>query len=274
MIDDLKVSLALQGDLEKWAENVKFQLLTGLKAAAEEEGRAGLLLQRDAIRAAGLGDRVANAQRLEISPRSRLSYSPAVFLFSRAAHIVAAFSQAEPIKGKPLLAVPIPDSPANDVTVSRGQRRTQAVERKYGPMRVVTLKGGGMMLVAHGRADGNGGVKALVKRRDKATGQLFTPENQRGQVDIPMFWLVPQARLGKPLDWQGVADKILHDYRDKVEANLRKRLTAMADATAGTMDWQTMPPMMLDDMGRAIAPAGPPGLFGSALRDWQDKNGW
>lgn len=275
MIGDLQVTLALQGDLEKWAENVKFNLLTGVRGAAEEEGREALLLQRDAIRAAGLGDRVANAQRMEITPGGkRLAYAPAVYLYSRAAHIIEAFANAEPIKGKPFLAVPIPGSPAEHIRVSRGQRRTEAVERKFGPLQLIHLKGGGMMLVARGRANSEGAVKALVRRRDKESGELFTPANQRNQVDIPMFWLVPQVRLGQPLDWIGLAQQILRDYRDKVEENLRRRLSNMAADTAGSADWRTMPPMMMDDMGRPLSPAGPAGMFGSALAEWQERNGW
>lgn len=269
------LTLALQGDLEKWAENVKFNMLTGLKAAAEEEGRTALEFQRDAIRTAGLGDRVANAQRLQVTPSgNRLAYAPAVYLFSRAAHIIEAFAQAEPLRGHPMMAVPIPDSPAASITISRGQSRTEAVERKYGKMRVVPLKGGGLMLVAQGRADNAGGVRALVKRRDKSTGLITQSPNQRNQVEIPMFWLVPQVRLGHPLPWIETAHKIQNDYRNKVEDNLRRRLTAMSDATAGTSDWRTMPPMMIDDMGRAIpAYTGPKDLWGSARTAWMDANG-
>lgn len=273
---DLLLTLAMQGDLEKWAENCKFQLLTGLRGAAEEEGRVGLEMQRDAIRRAGLGDRVANAQRLEVSPKGgRLSYGPAVYLFSRAAHIIQAFASAEPIRGKPLLAVPIPGSPAETIPVSKGKSRTEAVERKFGPMRVVPLKNGGLMLVARGRADNAGGVKALVKRRDKATGLLITPEGQANQVEIPMFWLVPDVRLGHPLPWAEIAQQIQADYRQRVEANLKRRLEAEAAATAGFDDWRSLPPMMMDDHGRPIVDTGAPkGLFGSALRQWQDSNGW
>jgi hypothetical protein len=275
MSADLQVTLALQGDLEKWARNVNFNILTGLKGAAEEEGRVGLEMQRDAIRAAGLGDRVANAQRLDMRPSgSRLAYSPTVFLYSRAAHIIEAFANAEPLRGHPLMAVPIPDSPAASISISRGQSRTEAVERKFGKLRVVPLKGGGLMLVAQGRADSAGGVRALVKRRDKATGLIGPAANQKNQVEIPMFWLVPQVRLGHPLPWLEVAHKIQSDYRKRVEGNLRKRLNAMTEATAGTADWKTMPAMMMDDMGRAIpAYTGPKDLWGSARAAWIDQNG-
>jgi hypothetical protein len=248
------LTLAVRGDLEKWADNIKFHLLTGLRTASEEEGRVALEIQRDAIRDAGLGDRVANAQRLKVSPSgSRLAWEPAVYLYSRAAHIIEAFANAEPIRGKPMLAVPIPGSPAETISVGRGKRRTEVVEARYGEMRVVVLRTGLMMLVAKGRANNAGGVKALVKRR-ASDGSFFRPENQKNQVEIPMFWLVPSVRLGNPLPWARVAQEIKADYRGRLERTLRERVRlAQSQAVSDVGLSPAKFGLAIDDMGRPIA---------------------
>ncbi len=223
--DDLLIVLALQGDLERWAEAAKVAILQGVRDAATEEGREGLQKLRADVRAAGLGDGLANAWRMEVRPRQRLAYSPAVFFRSAAPHIIDAFTKGQPIKGKPLLAVPIPGSPADTIRIRRGQERTAEIEKRFGPLRAVNLKGGGVMLVARGRASADGsGVRALVRRRQTGTQDYFTPLNQKSQVDIPMFWLVPNIRLGKRLNWPEIAREIQSDYAQRVEANLKRRL--------------------------------------------------
>lgn len=223
--DDLMVTLAIQGDLERWAEAAKVAILQGVADAAAEEGRDGLEKLRADVRSAGLGDGVANAWRMEVQPRKRLAYSPAVFFRSAAPHIIDAFTKGQPIRGKPLLAVPIPGSPADTIRLRRGQERTAEIEKRYGPLRAINLKGGGVMLVARGRANADGsGVRQLMRRRATGTKDYFTPLNQKNQVDIPMFWLIPNVRLGKRLNWPEIARQIQSDYAQRVETNLRKRL--------------------------------------------------
>lgn len=229
--DDLMITLAIQGDLERWAQEAKTGILQAVADAAKEEGREGLERLREDVRNAGLGDGVANAWRMDVKPRNRLAYSPAVFFHSAAPHIIEAFTKGQPIKGKPLLAVPIPDSPADKIRIRRGQERTAEIEKRYGPLRAINLKGGGVMLVARGRASSDGaGVRALVRRRATGTKDYFTPINQKNQVDIPMFWLIPNVRLGKRLNWPEIARQIQADYAQRVEANIRKRLANAGSA--------------------------------------------
>lgn len=271
MFRDFRIELALKGDLEAWAARTKVQLLTGIRDAAYEEGRADLEWLRAEVKQAGLGEGLANAWRMDFKPAKGLSYAPAVFLYSKAAHIIDAFTRAEPIKGKPFIAIPIEGSPADALRIKRGQKRTEEIERRYGPMRVVALKGGGLMLVARGRATADGGVTRLTRRRATGTENYFTPLNQKNQVDIPMFWLVPDVHLTRRLDWPKQVPEMRRSFAGRVESNLRKRLSTDSQASK---DWRDMPAMMVDDWGHPIAASGPPGLYGAALAEWQDKNGW
>jgi len=226
-MSDLRLQMALQGDAEDWVRRVGKAALIGLAAAVESTAREGLELLRDDVRDAGLGDGIANAWRLEVYPERGLSWNPAAHIFSRAAHIVEAHARGEPIRGQGgLLAVPIPDSPAWEMKVKPGERRTARVEARFGPLRLIVPRRGPPMLVAAGRSDAAGVLKPLRQVRHRGSGANFTPLNQ-ARAEIPMFWLVPQVRLEKRLSWPALFRQIEAAYPGQLEAALRAQFTRL-----------------------------------------------
>ncbi|MDP1738911.1 MAG: DUF6441 family protein [Caulobacter sp.] len=229
---DLRLGFAIQGDLERWSAQVRETTLRAIKASALETGVRGQEILRGEVLGARLGQGLANAWRLDVyPPGQKLAWEPTVFLHHNAGHIIEAFTKGEPIKGeRGLLAVPIPGSPAYDMKVPRrGGKRVAAVEARFGPLRLVVLKGGLKMLVASGRQNKSGNLVPLAKVRHRGSGATFTPLNQP-RAEIPMFWLVPQVRLEPRLHWPRLAQQIEAAYGPAMEANLRRFYAAMEAA--------------------------------------------
>lgn len=79
-MNGLQVKLALEGDLADFAHQTHLRIARGARNAAEKQLARGKLALRGDVRAAGLGDRLANTWRAEIYPRSSgvRTHSPAV----------------------------------------------------------------------------------------------------------------------------------------------------------------------------------------------------
>lgn len=226
---DLRLEMALQGSAEDWVARVEKATLEALGYATFRTARFVQDELRDDVRKAGLGDGIANAWRIEHYPKHRkLSWNPGAFIWSNAAHIVEAHARGEPIRagGGGLLAVPIPDSPAWSMKIRPGEKRTDKVVQRFGPLRLIVPRRGPPMLVAAGRGDSAGGLRPLRKVRHKGSGATFTPLNQP-RVDIPMFWLVPQVRLEKRLSWPAIFARQEGQFAANVEAELRAHIARM-----------------------------------------------
>ncbi len=227
---DLQVTLAFEGDLEAWAQGVKVAMLQGLRDAIEEVGREGLERLRDEVRGAGLGDRLPNTWRLELMPRRGLAYSPAAFIRSTAADIIDAFTRGATIKSRSggFMAVPIPGGPMDRVRVFRGETSVQAATRRLGELVFVPIRPGLAMLVTKSIRKTRSGRWVRKKETDN-----FTPKYAAANIAeaVPVFWLVPQVRLSRRLNWPTIAREIERDFGQRVEANLRERI---AKVDAGT----------------------------------------
>lgn len=221
-MDDLRLTVALEGRLEDWEEGVRLSILRAIKDAAGEEARGFLETLREEVAKAGLGIALGNAWRLELFPAGqKLAWEPTAFIHSNAPQIIEAFTTGQPIHGHPLLAIPIPGSPAAELKLRRGQERVAEITRRWGPLRPVRLASGVLMLIASGRDNNQGGVRPLATV--SRNGARFTPLNQ-ARADIPMFWVVPQVRLEKRLNWPALAQQAERGFAGRVEANLRRRL--------------------------------------------------
>lgn len=230
---DLQVELAFQGDLEAWARGVKLAMLQGTRDAVEEVGREGLEELRDEVRDAGLGDRLPNTWRLEMKPMRGLAYNPAAFIRSTAAEIIDAFTRGVTIRTRSggMMAVPIPGGPMDRVRVFKGETSVQAAERRLGKLTFVPVRPGLGMLVSGAIRKTRSGRYVRKKEKDNFSPK-YTAENITQAV--PVFWLVPQVRLARRLDWPTIARRIERDFAATVEANLRVRIAAVdAGSTRG-----------------------------------------
>jgi len=229
-VRDLQLRLALQGDLEAWAQDVKVAMLQGVRDAVEETGREGLELFRDDVRQAGLGDRLPNTWRLEMLPKRGLAYNPAAFIRSAAADIIDAFTRGVTIKSKSggFLAVPIPGGPMDRIRVFKGETSVQAAERRLGQLVFVPVRQGLAMLVTKAVRQTRSGRWVRKKEKDNFSPK-YTAENIAEAV--PVFWLVPQVHLARRLNWPTIARQIEQTFAHAVEDKLRGRLAAVDAGT-------------------------------------------
>lgn len=223
---DLQFDLAIQGDLEAWAQDVKVAMLQGVRDASEETGREGLEQLRDEVRDAGLGERLPNTWRLEMQPKRGLAYNPAVFIRSTAADIIDAFTRGVVIKSRSggMMAVPIPGGPMDRIRVFKGETSVQAAQRRLGELVFVPVRPGLAMLVSKAIRKTRSGRWVRKKEKDNFSPK-YTAENIA--EGVPVFWLVPQVRLSRRLNWPTIARAIEQTYGVRVEARLRERIGAV-----------------------------------------------
>jgi hypothetical protein len=226
---NLEIELALQGDPEEWQRQTLVAYLLALKESVTAFGEDTQAELRSEVVAAGLGQGVANAWRLDIYDND--GHNPAAWLHSKAAKIIDNFTRAEPYGprlGK-FLAIPIPGSPADALRVKRGQKRTDIAASRFGPLKVVGTRRGGLMIVGFGRDNGKGGFRALATRRHKGSGETFTPVGQAVTM-IPLFWLVRQARVRKRLNWPDIAQRRKTAFVATVSTRVQRRIDAAQSA--------------------------------------------
>ena len=186
----LRVSLALQGNLQKFTKDVQSKLAFATRSAVETYAKRLQLALRDDTRQGGLGDRVANAWRLTVYPNSG---APAALVYSKAPLIVTAFSQdttITPHDGHLWLAIPTDNVPRF------GNRKLtpEQVQNKFNQDLIFIPARPGTSL-------------AFVNVIPARSGHGFRPPTKgrvaqgRATELVLMFVMVQQVHLRKRLDW-------------------------------------------------------------------------
>lgn len=167
------------------------ELAKGEKAVTVSFRQAGEALKADwrgEITRAGLGVRLSRTIRSQSFPRAGNSINAAALVWSNAPVIVGAHAEGPLIRSRNgfWLAIPTPAAGKG----RRGGRITPAeFEKKTGlSLRFIYRRGAASLLVAEGRLSGRGTVAASRSK----TG--------RGVATVPVFVLVPQAKLARRLD--------------------------------------------------------------------------
>lgn len=194
----------------------------------------------------GTGSSLASAIRFELYPRdlaTSLSPKPAAFLYIRpdAVKIFRAFEQAvtiSPRYGK-YLAIPIPGSPADRKNFGRGASRSFRVPSENGTSVYAgvlgAMKAKGLDIIVVPARRGRPAMLVAVSARirsDKA-GRLKLSNAARtkkggfatGAQTIPLFFLVPKARMPKKLSLKDKFDSagrsFLSHYSELFDAEMR-----------------------------------------------------
>ncbi|HIC67230.1 MAG TPA: hypothetical protein EYO87_14765 [Paracoccus sp.] len=194
----MKLKLEISPDL---AALMQAEIAAGEKAVTTAMRDAGTGLKsawRGQITGAGLGTRLGKSIRLATYPKGGESMNAAALVWSNAPVIVGAHDTGPLIRSKNGFWLAIPTPAAGKST--RGGRITPGEwERRTGlRLRFVYRRRGPSLLVAEGRLNTKG---RAVESRSK-TG--------RGLVTAPIFLLVPQVKLPKPLDLARDAERA-HD---------------------------------------------------------------
>lgn len=165
---------------------------------------AGAGLQRGwrgQIKGSGLGTRLANTVRLRVFPEREASLGAAALVWTKAPAIVAAFERGALIRGVNRLWLAIPLPAAGKIGLGGRKITPQRWEQRTGMrLRFVARRGKWPLLVADdARLTSAQGLAAANRRRRRRDGILT------GAVTVPVFVLVPQVKLPKKLDVEGLA---------------------------------------------------------------------
>lgn len=186
------------------------EIKAGEKAVTTAMREAGTGLKtawRGQITQSGLGRRLANSIRSRTYPKTGESLNAAALVWSKAPVIVGAHDTGPLIRSKDGFWLAIPTQAAGRGL--RGGRITPGEwERRRGlRLRFVYRRRGPSLLVADGRLNSRGlGVASRSK-----TG--------RGRSTVPIFLLVPQARLPKRLDLDRDAERAQESVPGLIVAN-------------------------------------------------------
>jgi hypothetical protein len=171
----LQVQLALRGDLTKFIKDVNGTIARAARNAVEAYAKRLQLALRDDTRQGGLGDRVANAWRLNTYTDQQ---NPAALIYTRAPLIVSAFgadTTIVPHDGHLWLALPTDNVPS---TYHHAMTPAE-VQIKFNQKLIF-------------RGVQNAGVALAYIKKGKG---------RRAQL-VLMFVLVRQVHLRQRLNWQ------------------------------------------------------------------------
>lgn len=199
----MRIEAALLGKLD---EVLKDELLKGAKAVTVgSRDTIDALKQR--LRAATMSafgsQRLANTWQSKVYPTGgRESLGAAALLYSKAPHIVDAFSQAQMVTAKDGKWLAIPSPIAMKMRGSRGQRPTPKIieERLRIKLRLVYRRGEPSLLVADLRAKTTGKGSGYARPSQKAVREGNTEQ-------VVLFFLIPFVHLRQVFDLQKEYDR-------------------------------------------------------------------
>lgn len=193
-----RIEAALEGNLEQYMLEELDLAERAVTGGVHKRGVALKHALRADVIAGGLGRRLSKSWRHESYPRSGTSLAAASLVFTKADKLIRAFDEGAEVKSDEgfFLAIPTPSAPK----LGMGRKRinpSNFPEHRFGPLRFVYVKGGTSLLVVDNQRTKKKGGYALSKsKRALASGM--------GLQTVPMFWLVPRARLRKRLNVERV----------------------------------------------------------------------
>lgn len=223
--------LALSGELEEYIKHGDEVLLKAARAAMQLTTWRAQARLRDLVAGSGL-PKIANAIRADIYPKQGLARSPTGYIHVQptALRIFNAFNAPGAVvkskRGK-FIAIPIPGSPADRKNFGRDPVRSQetkveAFKRKGVQLIFVPPHGDHpAMLVAQSvrlRTDKRGRLKAGNAALTKSGGFA------KGAASVPLFWLVPEAKMPAKFNWTSEAQRIMADFLNAFAAEFKRQL--------------------------------------------------
>lgn len=186
---------ALRGQAQKRWEARRTAFQRASHAGVKETANKTKDRLRADVRAAGMGNKLANTWRSQTFPERGFSADAAGVVWSRAPQIIDSFVTGDRLRSPDdlFMAVPTENAPKN---LPR-KNRVLAVERRVGPLKFVLLPGGGRsgvrgMLVAENLQKSKG-KRGGFRKASAATLRRGTQET------AAMFWLVPFVSMPKKL---------------------------------------------------------------------------
>ena len=198
----MRLEAAIKGNLPKFMKQQQEAAEVAVtKGVSEIANRIKEDLRTQVI-SAGLGQRLAKSWQAKIYPKGKKSLDAAGWIYSKAPKIIRAFNEGVVIKSKEgwFLAIPTEAAPKRGVG---GKRISPSnfPEHSLGRLRFVYRPGAVSLLVVDGLRAGSGKRGGFRKASDTAL------RTGRGLTTVVMFFLVPQVRLKKRLDYMAVVNR-------------------------------------------------------------------
>ena len=225
MVSDLR--LAIRGELQTFIDG-QIELIErgAMTAARNMENRGKRALRGDVLRA-GLGPRLAKTWRGEVFPSRAISMRPTVQFKTKAPVLINAFERGVTIRSENgnWLAIPTPDFISSISKLKRSQNRKKLItlaESIYGRLRFVPVRGRKLGLLVTDNAQKSRGKRggyrvASDARRRKGTAESFV-----------VFFLVPEARLKKRLNYPAIERGLIRDWPDFMARGISQHLDKAA----------------------------------------------
>jgi len=220
------IQLAAFGNLQKELNRQSDEVARAIFEATDDVAVAVKKRFRQQINSAGLGNRLAKTWRHRTFPsRNVLTLEPAALIWSKAPHIVSAFSSADPIRSTRsagFLAIPTDFAPASR---KRGARRRRMSMEDFletfglDSLKVFPKPGSGNRVfyaVAEKGFRRSGGKK----RRSRVVKEGGRIKSQ----PVLMYVLVKQVRLAKRFDIDSVAAVAERLFVQRVTAGISRKL--------------------------------------------------
>ena len=198
----MRLEAAIKGDLHKFMEQQKIAAETAVTAGVAEITDRIKNDLRGQVAGAGLGSKLAKSWQAKLYPKGRKSIAAAGWVFSKAPKLIRAFDEGTLIKSKDgfFLAIPTEAAPKRGVG---GKRITPSnfPEHSLGRLRFVYRPGRISLLVVDNLRAGTGKRCGFRKASESAL------KTGRGLATVVMFFLVPQVKLRKRLDYKAVVNR-------------------------------------------------------------------
>ena len=198
----MRLEAAIKGDLHKFMEQQKIAAETAVTAGVAEITDRIKNDLRGQVAGAGLGSKLAKSWQAKLYPKGRKSIAAAGWVFSKAPKLIRAFDEGTLIKSKDgfFLAIPTEAAPKRGVG---GKRITPSnfPEHSLGRLRFVYRPGRISLLVVDNLRAGTGKRGGFRKASESAL------KTGRGLATVVMFFLVPQVKLRKRLDYKAVVNR-------------------------------------------------------------------
>lgn len=209
----------LSGDFR---DLTRAELASGKRAVRDAMAQAGTSLKmawRSEVVAVGLGNRLGNSIRSKVFPATGPgSLRAAALVYTKAPKLIEAHDKGAVIRSKDgfWLAIPLP--PAGR---TKNRKMTPAIwEKKTGRLLQFVYDGGRHAFLVDTGKKGIGNV--MVRRRVRGQYQLAEPRTYKKRY-VPMFLLVPQAKLKKKGDVATLANATASRLPRMIAANWRDR---------------------------------------------------
>lgn len=201
--------LAIEGRLTRYLEEEASAIGAVLHGAAVEAADVVKRDWRRAIRAAGLGDKIANTIRSNTYPPrlrmvgrkgTRTSLSPATLVYSRAPHILSGHAGAAISAQGKYLAIPTEFTPN-----SRKRRGARMMLPEFlqtfgaSSLARIPLANGNVALVAR-----EGFAVSRSKTKTRGLGRQIKSASRRGEKALIMYVLVERVALPRRLDLEAM----------------------------------------------------------------------